>query len=89
MHGGRYVTPVDMAPDFMSPCLSRNGVPGAERLLRRELPGAYTEEALRFIEENGDRPFFLRLSYNLPHLPHDLPDEFRGVSPRGPYGDAV
>lgn len=51
----------------------------------------YTEESIRFIRENADRPFFL-------YLPHAMPgscDEpfassaFRGRSRNGIYGDCV
>lgn len=49
----------------------------------------YTEEAVRFINNNSDRPFFLYLAHNMPHVPVFASPEFRGKSPRGIYGDAV
>ena len=49
----------------------------------------YTEEAVRFIERNKDRPFFLYLAQTMVHVPLFVSDEFRGKSPRGLYGDAV
>ncbi|MFC1762314.1 arylsulfatase [Planctomycetota bacterium] len=33
-------------------------------------------EALRFIEENKDRPFFCYISTNAPHGPHNLPEQY-------------
>lgn len=54
-----------------------------------KLTGQYTEEALRFIEENRARPFFLYVSHAMPHIPYDASPAFRGRSARGPYGDAV
>jgi arylsulfatase A-like enzyme len=49
----------------------------------------YTEEAVRFIEENRARPFFLYLPHTFPHVPLHASEEFRGKSPRGLYGDVV
>lgn len=51
----------------------------------------YTEESLRFISENRDRPFFLYLPQAMPgstDRPFASP-EFQGRSANGPYGDAV
>ncbi len=51
----------------------------------------YTEESIRFIRENRDRPFFL-------YLPHAMPGStdrafssptFQGGSANGPYGDCI
>jgi arylsulfatase A len=49
----------------------------------------YTEEAVRFIEQNRDRPFFLYLAQTMVHVPLFVSGGFRGTSPRGLYGDAV
>src|SRR5690606_21781151 len=49
----------------------------------------YTEEALRFIRENQEQPFFLYLAHSLPHVPLFVSEGFEGVSPRGLYGDVV
>jgi arylsulfatase A len=49
----------------------------------------YTEEAVRFIEKNKDRPFFLYLPHTMPHVPLFRSPEFEGVSVRGLYGDVV
>jgi arylsulfatase A-like enzyme len=49
----------------------------------------YTEEALRFLRESSDRPFFLYLAYTMPHLPLYASERFAGKSRRGLYGDAV
>lgn len=49
----------------------------------------YTEEALRFIREHRDEPFFLYLAHSLPHVPLFRSDAFAGVSERGLYGDVV
>ena len=55
-----------------------------ETLTRR-----YTDRAVQFIEGHADRPFFLYLAHNMPHIPLFVPDEERGASRRGLYGDVV
>lgn len=49
----------------------------------------YTEEAVKFISEKKDEPFFLYLAHNLPHVPLFASKDFEGKSPRGLYGDVV
>src|SRR5690606_41056520 len=49
----------------------------------------YTEEALRFISENKNVPFFLYLAHNMPHVPLFASDAFKGKSERGLYGDVI
>ncbi|MCZ6784500.1 MAG: sulfatase-like hydrolase/transferase, partial [Proteobacteria bacterium] len=49
----------------------------------------YTEEAIAFLEENRDRPFFLYLAHTFPHVPHYASPEHAGRSEGGLYGDVV
>jgi len=49
----------------------------------------YAEEAVRFISENKDRPFFLYLPHTMPHNPVNSSPAFRGKSANGGYGDCV
>ena len=49
----------------------------------------YTEEAVSFIRENKDQPFFIYLAHNLPHIPLFASEQFLGQSERGLYGDVV
>ena len=58
---------------------------------RRTLTRRYTERALKFIETNRDRPFFLYLPHAVPgSVRQPFADEpFRGKSTNGPYGDSV
>lgn len=49
----------------------------------------YSEEAVQRIRENQDRPFFIYLAHNLPHVPLFASEEFQGQSRRGLYGDVV
>jgi len=55
----------------------------------RNLTRHYTAEAVRFIEQHKERPFFLFLSHTMPHVPVRPSDEFRGRSAFGRYGDVV
>ncbi len=54
-----------------------------------EMTGLYTTEALKFIEANRGRPFFLYLGHAMPHIPFDASSKFKGKSARGLYGDSV
>ena len=56
---------------------------------QRTLTRRYTEEAIGFITQNKDRPFFLYIPQNFPHVPLYASKEFAGRSPRGLYGDVV
>lgn len=49
----------------------------------------YTERAVRFIERNKDRPFFLYLPHSMVHVPLFVSDKFKGKSKRGLFGDVV
>ncbi|MFO7733798.1 MAG: sulfatase-like hydrolase/transferase, partial [Candidatus Aminicenantes bacterium] len=53
------------------------------------LTEAYTREALRFIDENRDRPFFLYLAHSMVHTPIAASPGFRGRSGLNPYADVV
>jgi len=54
-----------------------------------QLTQRYTQESIRFIKANKDKPFFLYLPHTMPHVPLSASKEFAGKSKRGPYGDAV
>jgi len=49
----------------------------------------YTGEAVAFIRENGNRPFFLYLAHSMPHVPLGVSPRFAGRSANGRYGDVV
>ncbi|MDA1314880.1 MAG: sulfatase [Acidobacteria bacterium] len=54
-----------------------------------QLTRRYTEEAIRFIRDNKDRPFFLYLPHSMPHWPLAASERFAGHSKLGIYGDAI
>jgi arylsulfatase A len=49
----------------------------------------YTNEAVKFIEKNKAKPFFLYVTHNMPHVPLYASPEFEGKSKRGLYGDVI
>jgi arylsulfatase A len=49
----------------------------------------YTRETIRFITENKDKPFFVYLAHNMPHIPLHASEKFVGSSKRGIYGDTI
>jgi arylsulfatase A len=49
----------------------------------------YNEAAVNFIMKNKDKPFFLYLAHNLPHVPLFAAEEMLGKSKRGLFGDVV
>lgn len=49
----------------------------------------YTEEAVRFIGENRERPFLLYIPHTFPHVPLHVSNRFSGQSDAGIYGDTV
>lgn len=49
----------------------------------------YTREALQFIHQHKEEPFFLYLAHNMPHVPLGASERFKGKSAGGPFGDAV
>jgi len=55
-------------------CLFQDGNP-----IRREgyFTDLITDEAIRFVERNADKPFFLYVPYTAPHAPYQGPLDFR------------
>ena len=54
-----------------------------------ELTRLYTDEALKFIDANKERPFFLYLPHTMLHVPLGVSEPFKGKSNWGEYGDAI
>lgn len=63
--------------------------PGLSHRDMEQLTTQYTERAVKFIERNHDRPFFLYVAHTMPHVPLAVSEKFRGTTKRGLYGDAV
>jgi arylsulfatase A-like enzyme len=54
-----------------------------------QLTTSYTERAVRFIERNRERPFFLYVPHAMPHVPLFVSDRFKGKTGAGLYGDVI
>ena len=74
--------------DFNVP-LMRNTEVIEQPAQQKTITQRYTQEAISFIKENKDQPFFVYLAHNLPHVPLFASQDFRGTSKRGLYGDVV
>ncbi|MBD3343892.1 MAG: sulfatase-like hydrolase/transferase [Chitinivibrionales bacterium] len=48
-----------------------------------------TEKAKAFITAHKDEPFFLYMAHAAPHVPYWAPDNFKGTSNWGDYGDVL
>ena len=63
---------------------------GGKALWKDEnIADSITVHAVRFIEENKDRPFFLYFATNDIHVPRFPAERFRGASTMGLRGDAI
>ena len=60
-------------------------VPADQELLTKR----YTQEAVKWIGTNKDKPFFLYLAHNMPHAPVFASKAFQGRSKGGRFGDTV
>ena len=75
--------------DGWNVALQRNGEILERPVDQTTLTARYTAEAVRFIDENQKRPFFIYLAHTFPHVPLFASPAFRGRSRGGIYGDTV
>ncbi len=76
-------------PEWWNCTLMRNDQPIEQPADLSTLTRRYTEEAVRFIQQNRKRPFFLYFAHTYPHIPLFASKAFQKTSPRGLYGDVV
>ncbi len=88
-HGFDHYFGIPYSNDMVPTPLMRNETVIEEPAKLDTLTQRYTDDALKFIRDSRDRPFFLYLPYTMPHTPLAASDRFRGKSPRGLYGDVV
>ena len=55
----------------------------------RQLTKKFTDEAVRFVREHKEAPFFLYLPFTAPHFPVEAHPDWKGESAYGVYGDVV
>ena len=63
------------------PCVTSNE--------QSQLTTWYTEHAVKFIEKNKNRPFFLYVPHSMPHVPLHVSAKFKGKTARGLFGDVI
>lgn len=56
---------------------------------QRLLTAEYTRRAVEFVSKKSDQPFFLYLPHTMPHVPLFVPDDRKGKSAAGLYGDVI
>ena len=56
---------------------------------QRNLSTWYTENAVDFINQHNDEPFFLYVPHSMPHVPLFVSDKFKGESGLGLYEDVM
>jgi arylsulfatase A-like enzyme len=88
-HGFDYYYGIPYSNDMKPSMLKRMDEILEEPVQQETLTRRYTEEATRFIEQNGSRPFFLYLAHNMPHIPLFASEKFKNRSAAGAYGDVV
>ncbi len=69
--------------------LVRNGQVVQRPVDPATLTRQYTDEAIAFITEHRQQPFFVYLPHTMLHVPLGVSQPFRGSSQLGDYGDAV
>lgn len=52
---------------------------------QRTITRRYTDEAIKFVTANKDRPFFLYLAESMPHIPLFVPDDVCDSDPENAY----
>ena len=88
-HGFDSYFGIPYSNDMKPTPLLRNEETIEEPVNQTTLTRRYTEEAIAFIERSKNKPFFLYLAHNMPHIPLFASDKFRGKSAGGLYGDVV
>jgi arylsulfatase A len=63
--------------------------PQVDGAAQEQLTTQYTERAVRFIEQNRKRPFFLYVPHSMVHVPLYVSDKFKGKSKNGLFGDVM
>jgi arylsulfatase A-like enzyme len=61
----------------------------AEGLNQDQLTKIWTEAAVEYIHSAKEKPFFLYVAHNMPHVPWHASEKFRGSSEKGLYGDIM
>jgi arylsulfatase A-like enzyme len=79
----------DPKPGYFNPPLMRNTEIIERPAEQATITKRYTEETIRFMEENQETPFFIYLAHSMPHVPLYRSAKFENRSLRGIYGDVI
>ncbi|MFP6582494.1 MAG: sulfatase [Candidatus Hydrogenedentota bacterium] len=88
-HGFDYFYGVPWSNDMSPFELYRNSEKIESPVDQTTITERYTDEAIKFIEEHQDEPFFVYLPHSMPHVPLFVSEEFENKSKAGLYGDVV
>jgi len=88
-HGFDYYYGLPYSNDMKPSPLMRGEEVLEEPTDQTQLTRRYAAEAVKFIEQNKDRHFFLYFAHNFPHVPLFASKKFKESSLRGLYGDVV
>ena len=78
----------NMIENFQVPLIQNNEI--IERPAdQNNITNQYSNETIKFIKKNKNKPFFIYLAHNLPHVPLFASKKVLGKSSRGLYGDVV
>ncbi len=80
---------IPFSNDMRSVVYMRNNEVVEDSVDQRYTTKKYAEESLKFIEANKEKPFFLYLAHNMPHVPLYVSEDYDGTSDRGLYGDVI
>jgi arylsulfatase len=70
--------------DGFSPVMPINNLEDQSKLTT-----LYTERAVRFIDKNKNKPFFLYLAHSMPHVPIAVSSKYKNKSGAGLFGDLM
>jgi arylsulfatase A-like enzyme len=88
-HGFDYYFGIPYSNDMKPTILMRNEEVIEQDATQETLTERYADEAVRFVKEHRNQPFFLYLAHNMPHTPLHVSERFRGKSAGGLYGDVI
>lgn len=90
MASGPFAPPPGTEPTYLPPLpLLDDGEVIEQQPDQAALTERYVTEAVRFLRDAGDDPFFLYLAHLYVHVPLYVPDRFARESANGAYGAAV
>lgn len=86
-HNGTTLVATEKRPVYLSEGRETLGRIDQDKM--NQISTIYTEKSIAFIKENKDKPFFLFLSHNMPHVSLGVSDKFKGKSGVDLYSDVV